>query len=149
MPKVTDILKTKGAFVATINRERSVLEAAQLMNSHRIGALVIIQGRQVLGIFTERDVLTRVVAAKRDPVSTTVGELMSTPVVSCNLETPIAECKQLMSSRRIRHMPVVQDGGLVGIITSGDISARELLDSADAIEYLNEYIQGPGLVSPS
>jgi CBS domain-containing protein len=140
---VSDILKTKGTKVASIGRSRSVLEAAQQMNTHRIGSLVVTEGEQVLGIFTERDILTRVVAAQRDPVRTTVGELMTTPVMSCQLQTPIAECKQLMSTRRIRHLPVVEGGKLTGIITSGDISARELLDSQGTIEYLSEYIQGP------
>src|SRR5262249_32739395 len=98
-------------------------------------------------MFTERDILIRVVAAQRDPVRTTVAELMTTPVVWCCLDTPIAECKQVMSSRRIRHLPVVEDGRLVGIVTAGDITARELLDSRGAVEYLSEYIQGPGVVA--
>jgi CBS domain-containing protein len=145
MPSVSDILKTKGTYVASIGRERSVLEAAQQMNARRIGSLVIIEGEGVVGIFTERDILTRLVAAQRDPVRTTVADLMTTPVISCKLDTPISECKQVMSTRRIRHLPVVEDGKLLGIVTSGDISARELLDTQGAVEYLNEYIQGPGV----
>jgi CBS domain-containing protein len=147
MPCVSDILKTKGTYVASISRDKTVLEAAQQMNARRIGSLVIVDGDRVIGMFTERDILTRVVAAQRDPVHTTVAELMTTPVVSCCLETPIAECKQVMSSRRIRHLPVVENGNLVGIVTAGDITARELLDSRGTIEYLSEYIQGPGVVS--
>ena len=147
MPNVSDILKAKGTYVASITRERTVLEAAQQMNAQRIGSLIVTEGERVIGIFTERDILTKVVAAQRDPVRTTVAELMTTAVISCNLDTPIAECKQMMSKRRIRHLPVVEGGKLVGVVTSGDISARELLDSQGAIEYLSEYIQGPGVVS--
>jgi CBS domain-containing protein len=146
MPSVSDILETKGTRVACIDREQSVLEAAQQMNAHRIGSLVITEGDRVVGIFTERDVLTRLVAAQRDPVHTKVADLMTSPVLTCCLTTPISECKQMMSTRRIRHLPVVEDGKLAGIVTAGDISARELLDSRGTIEYLSEYIQGPGIV---
>jgi CBS domain-containing protein len=147
MPCVSDILKTKGTYVASIGRDHTVLEAAQQMNARRIGSLVITDGDRVIGMFTERDILTRVVAAQRDPVRTTVAEAMTTPVVSCCLETPIAECKEVMSSRRIRHLPVIEGGLLVGIVTAGDVTARELLDSRGAVEYLSEYIQGPGVVA--
>jgi CBS domain-containing protein len=146
MANVSDILKTKGSYVASIARDRTVLEAAQQMNARRIGSLVIIENDRVVGMFTERDILTRVVAAQRDPTRTTVEQVMTTPIISCKLDTPIAECKHLMSGRRIRHLPVVEDDRLLGIVTAGDITACELRETQGAVEYLSEYIQGPGVV---
>ena len=148
MASVSDILKTKGTSVACVRRDQTVLEAAQQINIHRIGSLVITEGDRVIGIFTERDIMTKVVAAQLDPARTRVAELMTRPVRTCGLSTPVSECKQMMSMLRIRHLPVVDGEKLVGIVTAGDITARELLDSQGAIEYLNEYIQGPGVVVP-
>ncbi|MET0592427.1 MAG: CBS domain-containing protein, partial [Polyangiaceae bacterium] len=76
MPKVQDILSHKGSEVATIEAERSIVEAAQEMNRRRIGSLVVMKGQRVVGMFTERDILVRVVAERRDPEKTTVGEVM-------------------------------------------------------------------------
>jgi CBS domain-containing protein len=143
MPTVDDILRQKGSSVATIDRDRTVLEAAQEMNHRRIGSLVVTDGSKVVGMFTERDILTRIVAARRDPERTKVGEVMTAPVLSCQRETELRECKQLVTSRRIRHIPILENGELVGLITSGDILARESHEREEAIEHLNEYIHGP------
>lgn len=144
MPTVRDILSRKGTEVATIDRSRTVVDAAQLMNAQRIGSVVVMEGTEIIGIFTERDILVRVVAARRDPETTTVAEVMTKPVVCCTPETDLQECKALVTNRRLRHIPVVDDGCLVGIVTSGDILARELFEREEAIESLTEYIVGPG-----
>jgi CBS domain-containing protein len=145
MPKVQDILSQKGREVATIEADRSVVEAAQEMNRRRIGSLVVMKGSRVIGIFTERDILVRVVAERRDPEKTTVGTVMTAPVVCCTPETDLGECKTIVTSRRIRHIPVLVGGQLLGIVTSGDIMARESRDREVTIESLCEYIGGPGV----
>jgi CBS domain-containing protein len=144
MPKVQDILSHKGTDVATIEADRSVVDAAQEMNRRRIGSLVVLKGQRVVGIFTERDILVRVVAERRDPEKTPVGEVMTAPVVCCNPETDLGECRAIVTNRRIRHIPIVVAGQLVGIVTSGDILARESMEREVTLESLSEYIGGPG-----
>ncbi|HKQ71466.1 MAG TPA: CBS domain-containing protein [Polyangiaceae bacterium] len=145
MPTVRDILKHKGAGVATIAPARTVIEAAQSMNDRRIGSLVVLRDGEVIGMFTERDILVRVVAARKDPETTTVGEVMTTPIVSCTPDTPLSECKSMVTNLRIRHIPVIEEGKLLGIVTSGDVVAREAFEREGTIESLCEYIGGPGV----
>jgi CBS domain-containing protein len=140
MATVRDILAKKGGYVAAVGRDHSVLDAAKEMNVRRVGSLVVIEGESVVGIFTERDILTRVVAVRRDPETTSVGEVMTAPVAVCHPETTVEECRGVMTNRRIRHLPVVADGRLVGIITSGDILAQEIAAQQTTIEYMHEYL---------
>jgi CBS domain-containing protein len=104
---------------------------------------VVVEGAKVVGIFTERDILVRVVAESRDPNRLTVGQVMTSPVVCVTPETDLQECKSIVTTRRIRHIPVVVDGELIGIVTSGDIMARESKEREVTIESLQEYIGGP------
>lgn len=143
MPSIQDVLNHKGSEVASVDRDRTVIEAAREMNRRRIGSLVVLEGKNVVGIFTERDILVRVVAEGRDPTRVTVGEVMTTPVVSCEPATDLAECKTIVTTRRIRHIPVIRGGELIGIITSGDIMARESVEREVTLEALSEYIGGP------
>jgi CBS domain-containing protein len=143
MPKVQDILSHKGSDVAVIESDRSVVDAAQEMNRRRIGSLVVMKGQRVVGIFTERDILVRVVAERRDPEKTPVGEVMTAPVITCIPETQLADCRAIVTNRRIRHIPVVVSGKLLGIVTSGDILAHESMEREVTIDSLAEYIGGP------
>lgn len=145
MGLVKEVIDKKGAFVATISKSSNTLEAARKMNEHRIGALVVIENEQVIGIFTERDILTQVVAAQKDPQGCKVGDLMSSPVACCRLDTTTDECRAVMTRRRIRHLPVVEDGKLLGIVTIGDLTARQVKEHKDTIHYLTEYISGPAV----
>jgi CBS domain-containing protein len=146
---VKTILQKKGAFVASVRKDQTVLEAARQMNARRIGAVVVTDGDSVLGIFTERDVMTRVVALQLDPATTKVEQVMTCPVACCRPDTPLAECRQVMTTKRIRHIPVVEGNRLVGIVTSGDILAAEVAEHREkiddlhqTIDYLNEYMYG-------
>ncbi len=143
MVTVKDILQKKGAQVDTIGPKDTVLDAAKLMNAKRIGALVVTEGSKAIGIFSERDMLTRVVASQLDPATTTVGQVMTSPVACCPATTKIEECKSVMTMKRIRHLPVVDDTGLIGMITSGDLLAMEAVEQEKTIEFLNQYIYGP------
>lgn len=142
MPTAQTILDRKGSDVATIDRDSTVLDAAKLMNDRRIGAAVVTAGERVVGIFTERDVLIRIVAAGKDAARTKVGEVMTTPMLCCRRDTPLAECRGLMTAKRIRHLPVVEEGRLYGLISSGDILASEAAEKQSTIEYLHEYLHG-------
>ncbi len=136
------ILDRKGTDVATVRHDVSVREAARLMNERRIGALVVTKGEHVVGIFTERDILTRVIAAGRHSDDTRVEEAMTAPMACCRRDTPLEECRAVMSNKRIRHLPVVEEGKLYGLISSGDILANEVADQQATIEYLHEYLYG-------
>jgi CBS domain-containing protein len=113
------------------------------MNEHKIGSLVVLEAGQVVGMFTERDVLRRVVGEQRDPARTRVGEVMTTEVVCCTPETTIDEARGAMKNRRIRHLPLVDgDRRLQGLISIGDLNAYQASDHEQTIYWLHEYIYG-------
>ncbi len=140
MPTAQDILTKKSTNVAIIDEETTVMEAAKLMSDRHIGSLVVGRLDKVVGIFTERDVLNRVVARHRDPMETIIKDVMTTPVACCQPTTKLAECRRVMTQKRIRHLPVVEDGKLRGMISSGDILALEYTEQQETIEYLHEYL---------
>ncbi|MFH1108483.1 MAG: CBS domain-containing protein [Planctomycetota bacterium] len=142
MSNAQSILHKKGADVATVDRKTTVLDAAKTMNQRRIGAVVVTDGDRVVGIFTERDILNRIVAAGKDPKTTRVEEVMTSPMACCQRDTRLTECRAVMTQKRIRHLPVVEDGKLFGIISAGDIVAGEVADQQATIEYLHEYLYG-------
>lgn len=142
MADAQSILARKGTNVATIDRSATVLEAATLMNERRIGALVVVSGERAVGIFTERDILVRVVAAGRAPQETIVGDVVTSPMACCRRDTRLAECRAVMTAKRIRHLPVVEEGKLYGMISSGDILASEMAEQQATIEYFHEYLYG-------
>jgi CBS domain-containing protein len=127
----------------TIGPAASVLQAALLMNEHRIGSLVVVEDGRVMGMFTERDVLQRVVAERRNPETTRVEEVMTTAVVCCSPETTVDEARGVMRNRRIRHLPVSDaDGRLLGLISIGDLNAQLQAAQEQTVFLLTEYIQG-------
>ena len=143
MATVREILARKGPHVFTTGPGATVLEAALLMNEHKIGSLVVIDDGRVVGIFTERDVLRRVVGEERHPAKTQVGEVMTTELVCCTPETTIAEARGAMKNRRVRHLPLVDDDHrLLGLISIGDLNAYETSDHEQTIYLLQEYLYG-------
>ena len=126
MPTAQDILAKKPRDVAIISEEATVMEAAKIMSDQRIGSLVVGRREKVVGIFTERDVLNRVVARHLDPLETIIKDVMTTPVACCQPTTKVAECRSVMTKKRIRHLPVVEAGSLVGIISIGDVVKNRL-----------------------
>jgi CBS domain-containing protein len=142
MSSVHKLLAKKGNHVYRISEQATVLEAARMMNEHRIGALVVMNAERLVGIFTERDILCRVVAEQRDPAKTTVEQVMTSPVACCTPQTTRDECRAVMRERRLRHLPVVDDGRLVGMISIGDLNDAEQADQEQTIQYLTEYVLG-------
>ncbi len=143
MSSVREVLAAKGTEVATIAPDKTVLDAATLMNQRHIGALVVMDGDKIAGMFTERDVLNRVVAKRLDPAQTLIRDVMTTKVAYCERAKTLESCRAIMTKHKIRHLPVVEDGKLIGMISSGDILARELKEQQETIQYLHEYMQGP------
>jgi CBS domain-containing protein len=142
MQTAQDILDRKGVDVATVAREMSVLDAAVIMNERRIGSVVVTSGAKVVGIFTERDILCRVVADRKDPATTKVGEVMTSPMACCRRNTALEECRSVMTQKRIRHLPVVEEGRLYGMLSSGDLLSLDVAVKQITIEYLHEYLHG-------
>lgn len=142
MSLVRDVLRKKGGSVTTIAPSSTVYEAVKLMHQDRIGALVVMDSDEIIGIFTERDLLNRVVSDRLDPDITQIYEVMTGRVAFCTRDTTVESCRTIMTRHRLRHLPVVEDGRLLGIISAGDILARELADQEETIKYLHEYMLG-------
>ena len=143
MPSVLDVLTVKGTYVHTTTPDTTVLAATQLMNQRKLGALIVMNGDDVAGIFTERDVLRRVVAEERDPSSCKVSEVMTHDVICCSPDTDLDEVSSIMKERRVRHVPVCDDQGRVrGMISIGDVNAYHATHQEAHIHFLNEYIYG-------
>lgn len=143
MATVNDILARKGTRVLSIAPEATVLEGAQLMNEHGVGALVVIDADRVAGIFTERDILRRVVADRVDPSTAKVHEVMTREIVGCGLDTDLEEARSVFKNRRIRHLPVVDDNRhLLGLISIGDLNAFHADVQEHTIHLMHEYIYG-------
>jgi CBS domain-containing protein len=143
MPSVRDILARKGSHVLSIGPDATVLDAAVLMNEHRVGSLVVMMSRQLIGIISERDILTRVVVPRLDPGQALVQEVMTKEVVCCQPHTKLDEARGVLKNRRIRHLPVLDDEQqLVGMISIGDLNAFDSHDHEVTIHVLQEYIYG-------
>jgi CBS domain-containing protein len=143
MPTVLDILSHKGSHVASIPSSATVLEATHVMNERRIGALVVKEGEEVVGIFTERDVLRRVVAVERAPAATLVKDVMTADVVCCEPESDLEEASRIMRDKRIRHLPVCcEKRGLVGLVSIGDLNAYYASTQEAEILFLHDYVYG-------
>ena len=143
MPTVRDVLSSKGPGVQFTSSDVTVLDAVSQMNELKIGALVVMDGGEVVGMFTERDVLRRVVGEERSPSSTKVGQVMTREVVCCGPDTDLDDVSALMKKRRIRHVPVCNgDGKLLGMVSIGDVNAYNASNQETTIHFLNEYIYG-------
>lgn len=143
MAAVRDILAVKGPHVLSIGPDASVLDAAILMNEHKVGSLLVLDGGRLVGIITERDMLMRVLGRRRDPADAKVCDVMTTEVACCRPDTAVDEARGVMKNRRIRHLPVLDgDGGLLGVVSIGDLNAHLARDQEVTIHILNEYIQG-------
>jgi CBS domain-containing protein len=143
MATVADILRGKPNRVHSISPRASVLDATHQMNRHRVGSLLVMEADQVVGILSERDVLTRIVAEEKNPRTVTVGQVMTTEVIVCRPDTPVEDVSAIMKNRRVRHLPVCdEDGRLVGLISIGDLNAHHASHQEITIHYLNEYLYG-------
>ena len=143
MPRVStvaDILQGRQRDVLQIRGDASVLDAVKAMVEANVGSLLVTDGGEIAGIVTERDYLRRAALAERADAATPVREIMSAPVICVTPETSIDECMALMTERRIRHVPVVDGGALVGMISIGDLVKFQSTQQSVQIKYLTDYI---------
>ena len=142
MLKVGDVLKKKSRDIYSISSGEVAYGALEIMAEKDIGALLVIDGGQLIGIFSERDYARKVILRGKSSKHTTVGELMSTPVFSIHPKKTIEECMALMTVSRNRHVPVVEAGTLLGVISMGDIVNALIIAQKMAIEDLKKYVAG-------
>jgi len=143
MPTAQDLLASKKSLgVISVLPGTSVRDACCLMRDRRIGALLVSDGRTLHGIFTERDVLNLVVAEGRDPVTTMVDDVMTRKVIVVRPERAVSEIEAIMRQERLRHVPVVGEMGLIGLISIGDVNAFNAVQDHQTVEYLTQYIYG-------
>ena len=140
MAAVRDLLARKSGEVVTVTGATTVLDASTLMVERGIGGVVVVEAGGLVGIFTERDVLRRVVAVRLDPAQTLVRDVMTAPVLTVTPETPLEECQATMTQRRIRHLPVVGPAGLGGLVSSGDVLAYTVAERQATIQQLESYV---------
>jgi signal-transduction protein with cAMP-binding, CBS, and nucleotidyltransferase domain len=144
MGSVCDILQQKqSGALRCVEPQETVLNATQRMNEHGIGALLVMENDRLVGIFTERDVLRRVVAAELAPASVKVADVMTTNIACCTPETSIDDARNVFRQHRIRHLPIVNsDGNVLGMISIGDLNAYDAIHQEVTIHFLHEYLHG-------
>ena len=136
------VLETKGSTVYSVPPDVTVLTAVRKMNTERVGALLVCVSNELVGIFTERDVLNRVVDPGLDPTSTRVVDVMTSEVETVRSSTGVEDAMALISERRFRHLPVIDDGRLLGVVSSGDLTRWVSRNQEVHIQDLVNYITG-------
>jgi CBS domain-containing protein len=145
MSTVAELLEKKKQELLSIEPTATVMQAATIMNEHRVGALLVVdrRGEQLGGIFTERDILRRIIGEKRDPEKTAVGQVMTSDVVCCKPDTTVEQARLIFRDKRVRHLPVVDDEGkALGVVSIGDANAWAMDHQQAEIHYLQEYLYG-------
>jgi CBS domain-containing protein len=139
---ISAILERKGQAVHAVSSNYTIDRAVDEMNRHRIGSIVVMEGNRLTGIFTERDVLRRVVGAGLDSKIMRVADVMTKDLITIRPDTTIEETMVIFAEKRVRHLPVISNGEMVGLISIGDIS-RWIADTYRAeAEHLKNYISG-------
>ena len=142
MRTVSQLLDAKGRHVLSIAPERPVLDAIRLMAEHGVGALLVMQGERLIGIVSERDYARKVILLGRSSAQTLVSEIMAGEVITVGQQRSVHGCMRTMTESRIRHLPVVEDGAVVGILSIGDLVKAVIEDQQQEIAQLQQYIAG-------
>jgi CBS domain-containing protein len=137
---ISDILRRKGSTVVTISADAAVSELVASLAEHKIGALVVVQDSQPVGVVSERDVVRRLHRIGSQVLELPVSELMTAPVISCGPQDKVDDIAAAMTERRIRHMPVLAGDELAGIVTIGDVVAARIADLEQTRGQLESYI---------
>jgi CBS domain-containing protein len=141
---VGQVLKKKGYGYTAVDPEATVYEALELMSKKNVGALPVLKDGVVIGMFSERDYARRVILHGRASKNTIVRELMKSPPITVNPMTSVQECMKLMSEHHVRHLPVLKDDIIVGIMSMRDMVNAIISAQETTIEQLQDYISGPG-----
>jgi CBS domain-containing protein len=139
---VRNLLRPKGSPVWSITPESTVYQAIEMMSDRKVGALVVLSGTYLAGIISERDYARKVILRGRNSQHTLVREIMSTPVLYVKPEQTVDECMHLMTSRRIRHLPVLEGDAVVGMLSIGDLVNWIVQSQDQTIHHLTSYIAG-------
>ncbi len=142
MKLVKQLLEVKGHDVLSIDPDASVLDAVKLMAEKSVGALTVMEGSELVGIITERDYARKIILKGRSSDTTTVREVMTPKIITTSAGESVEKCMNVMTDSRIRHLPVVDDGVLTGIISIGDLVKAVIADQKEEIEQLEHYISG-------
>ena len=142
MKLVKHLLDNKGRHVISVAPDSSVLDAIKVMADKAIGSLVVMQDDKLLGIMSERDYARKVIIKGRSSESTRVSEIMTADVITTSSSQTVNECMNLMTEKKIRHLPVVEDNKVIGMISIGDLVEAIISDQQEEIEQLEHYISG-------
>ena len=142
MSKVSEILEHKGGMVLCVDVSETVFDAISLMAEVNVGAVLVQKDETIAGIFTERDYLQKIALKSLSSRETKVGDVMTSPVISADPGDSVQHCMETMTTCRCRHLPVVDDGKLLGILSIGDLVKKMLDEKQSEVEKLSEYITG-------
>ena len=141
MAVVAQLLKQKRDTIYSVDPEAPVLEAIRLMAEHGVGALLVMQGQQLVGVVSERDYARKVILKGRSSSETLVRQIMSSPVLTVRPDQSVRECMQIVNDKRVRHLPVVEGERVVGVLSIGDLVRAVLEEQQKTIEELEQYIR--------
>jgi len=142
MKLIKHLLDRKGRDIISVKPETSVLDAIRLMAEKGIGSLVVMEDQELLGIMSERDYARKVIIKGRSSESTAVSEIMTANVFTTSSSETVSDCMSVMTEKKIRHLPVVEDNVVIGIISIGDLVEAIISDQQEEIEQLEHYISG-------
>ena len=140
MATARHLLDRKNRALFSISPEEPVLEAIRVMADRHVGALLVMKGDELVGIVSERDYARKVILKGRSSADTPVSQIMSSPVLTVSLSNTVQECMQLMTTRRVRHLPVIEGKKVVGMISIGDLVKAVIEEQQQTIEQLESYI---------
>jgi CBS domain-containing protein len=142
MAVVAQVLQRKGYSVHSIEPDQPVLEAIRLMAQYGVGALLVMQDGRLLGVVSERDYARKVILKGRSSSDTTVLQIMSSPVLTVRADQTVRQCMEIMTERRVRHLPVVENQRVIGVLSIGDLVRTVIEEQQQTIEQLEQYIHG-------
>jgi len=142
MKTVTQLLRGKGQGILSVSPDTPVFEALGVMADKNVGALLVVEGERLVGVFSERDYARKVILKGKSSKDTPVQEIMSSHVLYVRPEQTIEDCMALMTDKRVRHLPVMEEGRVVGVISIGDVVKAIIAEQEFIIEQLQNYITG-------
>ena len=142
MTTIAQLLNTKGDQIWSVEPKATIFEALEIMSEKEIGALLVMEDGKLMGIFSERDYARKVILKGKSSKETPVGELMTKKVFYIDSQNTINDCMAMMTAKRIRHVPVIEDNQVVGIVTIGDVVNQIISEQEVTINHLENYITG-------
>ncbi|HYV91122.1 MAG TPA: CBS domain-containing protein [Chitinophagales bacterium] len=140
--KARDILSRKGSHVISVSPQSSVLDALKVMAEKNVAGVLVMEGEKLVGIFTERDYARKIILKGKTSAESKISEVMVSNLITITPDNDISDCMRLMTNKTIRHLPVVENGKLVGLISIGDVVRTIIEEQQDVIGHLEQYIAG-------